>query len=103
MSSVVAQDFLLATTVLILDLDEGLVSPVLSPPASTRSGLPLDHQPPTQEEIITALRSAHRIWSKASKRSQEARKVATAVELVLAKVGASQGLVPDTSHREYSS
>ena len=103
MSSVVAQDFLLATTVLVLDLDEDLVSPILSPPASTRSGLPLDRQPPTREEIITALRSAHHIWTKASKRSQEARKVATAVELVLAKVDASQGPVPDTSHCEFSS
>jgi hypothetical protein len=101
MSSVVTQDFLLATTVLVLDLDEDLVSPRLPLPQTTRCGLPLDRAPPTREEIITALRSAHRIWTKSSKRSQEARKVATAVELVLAKVNTSQDPVPDTSHRRF--
>jgi hypothetical protein len=98
MSSVVAQDFLLATTVLVLDLDEDLGSPLLPPPQSIGSGLPLDREPPAREEVIAALQSAHRIWTKASKRSQEARKVATAVDLVLAKVNISQDPVPDTSH-----
>jgi hypothetical protein len=102
MSSVVAQDFLLATTVLVLDLDEDLVSPVLPPLDSARSGLPLDRAPPAREEIVTALQSACRIWTKASKRSHEARKAATAVELVLAKINPDRDPTPDTSHCEFT-
>ncbi|KAI4666121.1 uncharacterized protein J4E78_003588 [Alternaria triticimaculans] len=89
MSSIIAQDFLLATTVLVVELDEGLIAPI--PPASEpmESGVQLDHASPTQEEIIASLRSAYHIWIRASKRSQEARKVATAVKLVLSKVHGS--------------
>ncbi|KAF1849742.1 uncharacterized protein K460DRAFT_372178 [Cucurbitaria berberidis CBS 394.84] len=82
---VVAQDFLLATTVLILDLDEELVAPLQSTIEVARSGLQLDRAPPTRKEIIDTLQDAHRIWQKASKRSNEARKVAAAVRLVLRK------------------
>ncbi|CBX92038.1 hypothetical protein LEMA_P047440.1 [Plenodomus lingam JN3] len=88
LSSLVAQDFLFATTVLVLDLEED-VAPPLSPSHESRSeGLRLDGEPPSREELIEALRMAHRIWTKASKRSQEARRVAAAAKLVLAKVDA---------------
>lgn len=83
MSSIVAHDFLLATTVMILDLDADLTSPIQPSPATSTSGLRLDHGPPTRSEIIEALQNAYNIWSKASRRSHEARKVAAAVNLVL--------------------
>jgi hypothetical protein len=101
MSSVVAQDFLLATTVLVLDLDEDLVSPLMPVHGSVSCELRLDRPPPTREEIVAALRSAYQIWNKASKRSQEARKVAAAVKLVLSKAGIEETYVPDASHSEY--
>lgn len=89
MSSIVAHDFLLATTVLILDLDKDLTSPIQSTPATPASGLQLDHGPATRAEIIEALQNAYTIWSKASRRSHEARKVAAAVKLVLNRANAS--------------
>ncbi|KAJ4365100.1 hypothetical protein N0V83_008718 [Neocucurbitaria cava] len=70
---------------LILELDEDLIAPLPATPETARSGLRLDRSPPTRTEIIDALRHAHRIWVKASKRSNEARKVAAAVRLVLRK------------------
>ncbi|KAI4610846.1 hypothetical protein J4E80_007875 [Alternaria sp. BMP 0032] len=98
MSSIIAQDFLLATTVLVVELDEDLIAPI--PPASElmESGVQLDHACPTQEEIIASLRSAYHIWIRASKRSQEARKVATAVKLVLSKVHGSGVQATDSAH-----
>jgi hypothetical protein len=98
MSSTVAQDFLLATTVLVLELDADLVSPILQAPELIESGMRLDHPPPTREEIVDSLRSACRIWSRASRRSQEARKVATAVKLVLSKVDNSRVQTVDSAH-----
>jgi hypothetical protein len=88
MSSIVAQDFLLATSVLVLDLDEDLISPLPVPTETRMVGVGhLDSAPPNREEIVESLRSAHRLWLKASKTSQEARKVATAVKLVLSRLG----------------
>jgi hypothetical protein len=98
MSSVVAQDFLLATTVLVLDLDEDLISPLRPTYDSAGSEFALDRAPPTREEIVVTLQSAYHIWSKATKRSQDARRVAAAVKLVLSKAGVGEIYVPDTSH-----
>lgn len=89
MSSVVAQDFLLATTVLILDLDEDLTSPPPLNLGGATSGLKLDRGPPSRQQITELLRGAQKIWHKASKRSHEARKVAEAIRLVLSKVDTS--------------
>lgn len=95
MSSIVAHDFLLATTVLVLDLDADLSASVQptsatpAAPATPTSGLQLDHGPPTRSEIIEALQNAYSIWLKASRRSHEARKVAAAVKLVLSRAKAS--------------
>jgi hypothetical protein len=101
MSSIVAQDFLLATTVLILELEEDLIAPISPSPELIDSGLRLDHAPPTRKEIIASLRSACRIWIRASKRSQEARKVATAVKLVLSKVHDTGVQVADSAQSKY--
>ena len=93
MSSVVAQDFLLATTILILDLGEDLVRPLPATNEIARSGLRADSAIPTREEMINALVLAQHIWHKASKRSHEARKVAGAVRLVLRKAGVSEEIL----------
>jgi hypothetical protein len=90
MSSVVAQDFLLATTVLILDLDEDLTAPAPVGAGAPTSGLKLDRGPPGKDRIIQLLRAAQAIWIKASRRSHEARKVAEAIRLVLSKVDSSE-------------
>lgn len=87
MSSIVAQDFLLATTVLIADLDEDLISPIPPSHDQERSGLRLGRAPPTREQIVAALQVALQIWVHASERSNEARKVAAAIRIVLAKAG----------------
>ena len=89
MSSIVAHDFLLATTVLILDLDADLSTGVQTTPATPTRGLQFDHGPPTRSEIIEALQNAYSIWLKASRRSHEARKVAAAVKLVLSRANSS--------------
>ncbi|KAF3032589.1 hypothetical protein E8E12_001956 [Didymella heteroderae] len=89
LSSIVAHDFLLATTVLVLDLDAELTSPIQQTPTTPSSGLTLDHGPPTRSEIVEALQNAHTIWMKASKRSHEARKVAAAVRVVLNRANSS--------------
>ncbi|KAH3989120.1 hypothetical protein HBI25_050880 [Parastagonospora nodorum] len=90
MSSIVASDFLLATTVLILDLDEDLTAPSPLTYNGSTSGLRLDRGPPSRQHITERLRGAQRIWKKASKRSHEARKAAEAIRLVLSKADASE-------------
>lgn len=98
MSSIVAQDFLLATTVLVLDLDQELTSPILpAPPKMAQSGLQLDRPPPSREQITEILREAQVIWYKASKRSHEARKVAEAIKLVLRKANFHDQAAADPS------
>ncbi|KAJ4324418.1 hypothetical protein N0V94_001316 [Neodidymelliopsis sp. IMI 364377] len=99
LSSIVAQDFLQATTVLILDLDKDLTSPTQFTPATPTSRLQLDHDPPTRLEIIEALENAYIIWSKASIRSHEARKVAAAVKLVLARANPNASVVQNQAYR----
>ncbi|KAJ4985215.1 fungal specific transcription factor [Stagonosporopsis vannaccii] len=99
-SSIVAHDFLLATTVLVLDLDADLNTSVQTAPAIPAqpiSGLELDHGPPTRFEIVEALQNAYSIWLKASRRSHEARKVAAAVKLVLSRAK------PSTHHSQSQS
>jgi len=101
MSSIVAQDFLLATTVLILDLDRDLTSPLPRPTSNSgQSGLQLDRAPPSREQIIGLLLSAQLIWHKASKRSNEARKVAEATRLVLQKANIGGVRKEDVPQRE---
>jgi hypothetical protein len=100
MSSLVAQDFLLATTVLILDLNGDLTSPLPEIPTSATSGLRLDRSPPSRQETIKLLRGTQEIWYKASKRSHEARKVAEAVRLVLNKANIEDQHLSDSYQGE---
>jgi hypothetical protein len=96
MSSIVAQDFLLATTVLIFDLDEDLTSSPL-PYEGAASGIKLDREPPSRQQITELLRVTQKIWHKAGKKSHEARKAAEAIRLVLSKVDVSGQLAGDSS------
>ncbi|KAH8701495.1 fungal-specific transcription factor domain-containing protein [Phaeosphaeriaceae sp. PMI808] len=98
MSSIVAQDFLLATTVLILDLDEELTYPLPQTLDAATGSLKLDHAPPSQEQIIEILREAQNIWYKASQRSHEAQKAAKAIKLVLDKLHVSNNGTESTSN-----
>jgi hypothetical protein len=98
MSSIVASDFLLATTVLILDLDEDLTAPSPLIYNGTTSGLKLDRGPPSRQHMVDLLRGTQKIWHKASKRSHEARKAAEAIRLVLSKVDASEQRTGDASN-----
>lgn len=101
LSTIVAQDFLLATSVLILDLDEDLISPLPAPTGTRVAGIRhLDSAPPSRQEIVASLRSAYRVWLKASKNSQEARKVAAAVKLVLSKADDNEEHSPSPSYGE---
>ena len=99
MASIVAQDFLLATSVLILDLDEDLIAPLPESTDMRMAGIRnLDSAPPSRNEIVASLRSAYHVWSKASKDSQEARKVAAAVKLVLSRANESKEHASSPSH-----
>jgi hypothetical protein len=88
-SSIVANDFLLATTVLILYLDKDLTLQIPSVSATPSSGLLLDRGPPSRAEIVDSLRTAYEIWTRASVKSHEARKVAAAIRLVLSRAQSS--------------
>ncbi|PSN68538.1 hypothetical protein BS50DRAFT_608997 [Corynespora cassiicola Philippines] len=84
LSSIVNHDFLLATTVLAVDLDKDLTSPFDhseedAPRIRFMSGQP------SRAEIVDALLSTYPIWCQASQKSSEARKVTAAVRYVLRK------------------
>lgn len=82
-SSVVNHDFLLATTVLALDLDRSLTSSIPAPQEEVKT-----NEAPTQDAIIETLRAAYKLWADQSETSREAKKVAAAVRLVLRKANA---------------
>ena len=69
-SSVVRNDFLLATTILCVDINYALTK---------RPDLALD------DKVIGALRSAHLTWLRSCPSSREARQATRAIEVVLAK------------------
>jgi hypothetical protein len=97
MSSVAAQDFYLATTVMLLELDGDQSCPLSPAPDLRTTGLKLDRTPPSRSQIIDILRGAQRIWYKASRRSREARKVAEAIRVVLNKANICDRVLVDTS------
>ena len=70
-SSVVRNDFLLATTILCVDINYAITK---------RS----KHE--SDEKVISALRNAHLTWLRSCDSSREARQAARAIEVVLAKV-----------------
>ncbi|KAF2004883.1 hypothetical protein P154DRAFT_484270 [Amniculicola lignicola CBS 123094] len=90
LSSVINHDCLLAASILSLDLDRDLQAPiqVVQDPGSERIRFKPGRGHPLREEIIEALKGAYEIWSLASAKSQEARKVTAALELVLGKADA---------------
>ncbi|KAF2260091.1 hypothetical protein CC78DRAFT_502103 [Lojkania enalia] len=100
LSSLVNHDFLLATTVLSLDLDRDLTSP--SSPNNSRIVFErFKSGQPTRAEIILALTSAYKIWVKSAQKSREAKKVAAAVKLVLRKANADPDIIyPESANAE---
>jgi hypothetical protein len=90
LSSLMSHDFLLATTMLILDLDRDLKTPV---PISQVPRERFKSGQPTRDEIILALTRAHEFWARLSPKSREARRVAAAAKHVLGKAGV-RGFTP---------
>lgn len=88
LSYLVNQDFLLATTVLLLDLHKDIKKPMPFPDAETPR-IRLEKGQPSRSEVVSALIKANFIWNIASDRSREAAKVTTAINLVLGKVQTS--------------
>lgn len=84
LSSLMSHDFLLATTLLILDLDRDLANPIQTgqvPRERFKSGQP------TRDEIVQALIKAYETWMDRRSGSREARRVAAAARHVLNKAG----------------
>ena len=80
-SSLVNHDFLLATTILCLDLDHDMtMQPSIQRSKPTKESSKRD-------SIIQALHESYRIWLQSSRSSREARKAAEALRIVLGKGG----------------
>jgi hypothetical protein len=95
-SSIVNHDFSLATTVLLLDLDKDLVSPMPTGPSDVPR-IRFKSGQPTRVEIVEALRGAYRIWKAGTEKSRDAVRVVTAIELVLRKIDASDDQTENTA------
>ncbi|KAF2642458.1 hypothetical protein P280DRAFT_395792 [Massarina eburnea CBS 473.64] len=84
LSSLVNHDFFLATTVLLLDVNKDIVSPLQeSNGPFPRQRFQSGH--PSRAELIATLLNSYNVWQLASLRSREAARVAAAVKLVLSK------------------
>ncbi|KAF2709371.1 hypothetical protein K504DRAFT_502100 [Pleomassaria siparia CBS 279.74] len=106
LSSLVAHDFLLATTVLCLDLDRDLVSPLFVSAENIAHREKFKTGPPTRAEIIESLSISYEIWMRASERSREAQKIIATVDLMLRKANASVSSPatnpgPSTGHNDF--
>ncbi|CAI6337991.1 unnamed protein product [Periconia digitata] len=88
LSSLVNQDFLLATAVLLLDLNKDVVKPLPYPDAKLPR-MRMERGQPSRSEVVGALIKANFVWNLASAKSKEAAKVTTAINLVLGKVNAA--------------
>jgi hypothetical protein len=97
LSSLVAHDFLLATTVLCLDLNQDLVTPMHIPTNGITDRVRFKRGQPSRAEIIEALTSSYAIWVCESDKSHEAQRVATAVSLLLGKANANPQVSPSES------
>lgn len=86
-SPLINQDFLLAATVLILDLDKDIAMP-LSTPQNNAPRVRFKSGQPSRAEIVETLSSSYPIWCQASETSQEAAKMVAALKLVLSKANA---------------
>ncbi|KAL1612338.1 hypothetical protein SLS60_000564 [Paraconiothyrium brasiliense] len=90
LSSLMSHDFLLATSMLVIDLDRDLANPM---PASQVPRERFKSGQPTRDEIISALTRAYAFWARLSPNSREARRVAAGAKHVLGKAGVS-GFTP---------
>jgi hypothetical protein len=77
-SSLLNHDFLLATTILCLDLDKDMIAGPMN--------VEVEMEKTKKEKAIHALQESHRIWQQASSASREAQKAAEALRVVLGKV-----------------
>lgn len=93
-SSLVSQDFLLATTVLLTDLDKDITSPLPIDPANTTNRVRFKSGQPTRAEIIETLTAVFDIWANQSEGSRESKKVTTALRYVLGKANVTVGNSP---------
>ncbi|KAL5449359.1 hypothetical protein PMIN05_001398 [Paraphaeosphaeria minitans] len=93
LSSLMSHDFLLATTLLILDLDRDLANPM---PVSQVPRERFKSAQPTRDEIVQALTKAYGFWARLGPKSREARRVAAAAKHVLGKAGIS-GFTPSST------
>ena len=90
LSSLMNHDFLLATTILVLDLDRDLKNPIVitdEPRERFKSGKP------SRAEIVHSLSRVYKLWDRNSSKSREAKRVAAAVRHVLSRAGAN-GFTP---------
>ncbi|ORY11155.1 fungal-specific transcription factor domain-domain-containing protein [Clohesyomyces aquaticus] len=85
LSSLVNHDFLLATTVLALDLHRDLTSPLPVLAEDHNSRVRFQSGKPMRAEIVKALTDTYDIWVEACEKSREAQKVTAAVRMVLMK------------------
>lgn len=88
LSAIVNHDFLLATTILSLELDKDTTSPMPPSEDFVSNRFQLSRGQPTRADIIESLQGAYTIWIKNTESSREAKKVAAAVKLVLSRAGA---------------
>lgn len=91
LSSALNHDFLLATTVLSLELDRDISTPLPAQPDTAAPRVRFKEGQPTRAEIVEALTGAYDIWVSQSENSREAKKVAAAVRLVLGKANVDVG------------
>ena len=76
---VINHDFLLAATILCLDLDHDLTAGVSSTPSEELC------DDSRRDDVISALLESNRIWLQSSSSSREARKAVEALKIVLGK------------------
>ena len=80
-SSLVNHDFLLATTILCLDLDRDIARQASIQPCDSTK------EKTRRDTIMQALHESYKIWLQSSRSSREARKAAEALKIMLEKGG----------------
>jgi hypothetical protein len=89
-SAVMKTDFLLATTILCVDLDQGQSS----------SGESLAEETETSQRVVSALNNSYLIWLRSSSSSREAQKAAEALRIVLGKAEMLSTRIPPGSPQQ---
>jgi hypothetical protein len=91
LSSLVNENFLLATTVLCVDVDRDVSSPLQNNSPMQGERVRFGTNQPTRAEIIETLIRTYHIWLKTSDQSHEAKKAAETITLVLRKASVHIG------------